>query len=980
MFRAPHGGGATVKGCGMYKDTLNLPATEFPMRADAARREPERLARWEKDDLYGRLRAARAGAPRFVLHDGPPYANEHIHLGTAFNKILKDLVVRSRAMLGFDVPFVPGWDCHGLPIEQKVDRELGPRKLAMSDLEVRAACRAYAEKFVAVQREEFMRMGGIGTWFQPYLTMSPRYEADIAVALGKFVEQGLLYRDRKAIRWCWHDKTALAEAELEYATKRDPEITVAFPAADAAAVRRAFGADGSTPVSFVIWTTTPWTIPSNLAIAVHPDAEYVLVRTDRGDLVLAEKLWRQALPAAGSASPIGRPARGAALVGQRYRHPLAPGLRAALPAGAKAFVVVPADYVTLDTGTGLVHTAPGHGEDDFRTGKVEGIPIVSPLDDAGRYTSEVAELAGVHVFDANPRVTAELERTGALLASGTGEHEYPHCWRCHKPVIFRATEQYFIALTPDAAPHAEIDLRKRALEEIEKATWLPEWGQARIYGMVENRFEWCVSRQRRWGSPITVLVCADEACQTVWPDGSDRDATRAFFANVEELFAAEGADAWYARPVSDFAPAGLACPKCGGSAWVKERDILDVWFDSGASHLAVCDNNRFPGLSWPADLYLEAHDQYRGWFQSSLLVGVVTHDAAPYRSVLVHGHVLDAQGKKMSKSLGNSVSPLDVTAKFGADVLRLWASSVDFREDMPFSQESMTRTADAYRKIRNTVRFLLSNLNGFDPAADAVPFDRLLPLDAHFLRRAKALARRIRDAYERYEFHTVYHALNNFCAVDLSAVYLDVLKDRLYCSHPSAPERRSAQTVLYRVARMLATAMAPVLAFTADEAWEHLPGEHSDAVLLETFDLLEDVPDDAEGDARFLKLLSLREEVNKELEVHRQRGEFGKSLEAALVLFAESAEGRADLARDLAACRVALEELCIVSQVEFSPERTPYQSASAAYEGLFVGVRKADGEACPRCWQVLPKTGHPEHPDLCGRCLKVVLALGSGSA
>ncbi len=961
----------------MYKDTLNLPATEFPMRADAARREPDRLARWGKGDLYGRLRAARAGAPRFVLHDGPPYANEHIHLGTAFNKILKDLVVRSRAMLGYDVPFVPGWDCHGLPIEQKVDRELGARKLAMSDLEVRAACREYAERFVSVQREEFMRMGGIGTWADPYLTMSPRYEADIAVALGRVVEQGLLYRDRKAIRWCWHDRTALAEAELEYATRRDPEITVAFPAADPAAVRALFGLGGDAPVSFVIWTTTPWTIPSNLAIAVHPDADYVLVRSAKGDLVLAARLWRQVL--GDGAEPLGASAKGAALVGQRYLHPLPQGWRAALPGGARAFVVVPADYVTLDTGTGLVHTAPGHGEDDFRTGKVEGIPIVSPLDDAGRYTAEVADLAGVHVFDANPKVTEKLAEAGALVASGTGEHEYPHCWRCHKPVIFRATEQYFIALTPDAAPHARIDLRRRALDEIDKASWLPQWGQARIHGMVENRFEWCVSRQRRWGSPITVLVCADEACQAVWPDGSDRDAVRAFFARVEELFAAEGADAWYARPVEDFAPAGLACPKCGGTAWVKERDILDVWFDSGASHLAVCDNGRFPGLSWPADLYLEAHDQYRGWFQSSLLVGVVTHGAAPYRSVVVHGHVLDAEGKKMSKSLGNSVSPLDLTAKYGADVLRLWASSVDFREDMPFSEESMTRTADAYRKIRNTVRFLLSNLNGFDPATDAVPPAKLLPLDAHFLRRAKALARRIRDAYERYEFHVVYHALINFCAVDMSAVYLDVLKDRLYCSHPASPERRSAQTVLYRTARMLATAMAPVLAFTADEAWERLPGGGSDFVLLERFDLLEDAPDDAEGDARFVKLLALREEVNKELEVHRQQGEFGKSLEAALVLFAQGAEGRARLAQDLSACRVTLEELCIVSQVEFSPERTPYQNASAAYEGLFVGVRKADGEPCPRCWQVLPKAGHPDHPELCGRCLKVVLALAAGA-
>jgi isoleucyl-tRNA synthetase len=957
----------------MYKDTLNLPATEFPMRADAARREPDRLARWREEDLYGRIRAAREGAPRFVLHDGPPYANEHIHLGTAFNKILKDFVVRSRAMLGFDVPFVPGWDCHGLPIEQKVDRELGPKKLAMSDLEVRAACRAYAEKFVGIQREEFRRLGGIGTWDEPYLTMSPRYEADIAVALGRVVEQGLLYRERKSIRWCWHDRTALAEAELEYQTRSDPEITVAFPAADPAAVRRAFGLSGDAPVSFAIWTTTPWTIPSNLAIAVHPEAEYVLVETDRGGLVAAAVLAPALLSAAKlSGRETGR-AKGSALLGLRYRHPLPQGWRAALPEGAKAFLIVPAAYVTLDTGTGLVHTAPGHGEEDFRTGKLEGIPIVSPLDAGGRYTSEVADLEGVHVFDANPRVTAELARAGALLAEGKGEHEYPHCWRCKNPVIFRATEQYFIALTEDAAPHARLDLRSRALEEIARATWVPNWGRARIAGMVENRFEWCVSRQRRWGSPITVLLCADESCRAIWPDGSDPAAARAFFARVEERFASEGADAWYARPVEDFAPAGLRCPRCGGTAWEKERDILDVWFDSGASHLAVCDNGRFPGLSWPADLYLEAHDQYRGWFQSSLLVGVVTHGAAPYRAVLVHGHVLDEKGRKMSKSLGNVIAPQNLIKEYGADVVRLWAASVDSREDMPVSKETLTRTAEAYRKIRNTVRFLLSNLGGFDPARDALRPADLLPVDAYVLRKTRALARRIEQAYRDYEFHVVYHALNNFCAVDMSAVYLDFLKDRLYCSRPSAPERRSAQTALDRIARMLATAMAPVLVFTADEAWEHLPGGADGGVHTHTFETLADLPEDGDADRAFARLFSLREEILKELEVHRQAGEFGKPLEAAVVLAGE----RAALDADLARCRTTLQELCIVSQAVADEAAVE----SKAYPGLRLGVRRAEGTTCPRCWQVWPEpAGHPDHPELCARCLDAVLAAGRGGA
>ncbi len=952
----------------MYKDTLNLPKTEFPMRADAARREPERLARWEKDDLYGKLRAARAGKPRFVLHDGPPYANEHIHLGTAFNKIVKDLIVRTRTMLGYDVPYVPGWDCHGLPIEHKVDRELGGKKQTMSDLEIRAACRAYAEKFVGIQREEFRRLGGWGTWDEPYLTMSPRYEADIAAALGKVVEQGLLYRDRKSIRWCWHCRTALAEAELEYHPRRDPEIWVAFPAADPAAVRRAFGLDGDAPVSFAIWTTTPWTIPANLAIAVHPDAEYVLLETERGGLIAAGALAAATIQAAGLHGESTGKVAGKALLGLTYTHPLPAGWRAALQDGASVFRVVAADYVTLDTGTGLVHTAPGHGEDDFRTGKVEGIPIVSPVDDAGRYTGEVADLAGVRVLEANPRVTAELERVGALLASGTGEHDYPHCWRCKQPVIFRATEQYFIALTPDATPHARIDLRAAALAEIHKAAWVPPWGEARIAGMVENRFEWCVSRQRRWGSPITVLVCANETCHAIWPDGGDRAAARAFFARIEEAFAADGADAWYARPVEAFAPAGLACPRCGGTGWRKENDILDVWFDSGASHLAVCDNHRFAGLSWPADLYVEAHDQYRGWFQASLLVGVVTHGAAPFKSVVVHGHVLDATGRKMSKSLGNVVSPLEITNKYGADALRLWAASVDFREDMPFSLESMTRIGESYRKIRNTLRFLLSNLYDFDPARHAVAADRLLPIDALFLRRGRELARRIEKAYRDYEFHVVYHCLNNFCNVDLSAVYLDFLKDRLYCSHPDDPARRSAQTVLWRLAHALTTAISPVLAFTADEVWEHLPGVTLPSVHFAELDLLEDAGETGDADAALGRVLALRDEVYRELEVHRQAGELGKGLEAAVALSGD----RAALDADLALGGVSLAELCIVSQT-IADEGTV---DSAAYQGLRFGVRRAEGIACPRCWQVhRDRTGDERHPDLCGRCLTVVLRL-----
>ena len=949
----------------MYKDTLNLPNTAFPMKAKAAKREPERLARWEQQRLYEKIRAARAGRPRFLLHDGPPYANDHIHMGTALNKILKDLVVRSRTMMGFDAPFVPGWDCHGLPIEHKVDRELGARKAGMDDLAIRAACRSYAERFVAVQKEEFRRLGCLGDWEHPYLTMAPRYEADIAKALGKVVEAGLLYRERKAIRWCWHCRTALAEAELEYQERRDPEITVAFPATDPQEVRRRFGTSGQGEVFFAIWTTTPWTIPSNLAIAVHPEAKYVLWRTAKGDLVVAQALQASLAQTLGLSGELVGELSGEALVGLSYRHPLPEGVRVKLPEGASVFRVVAADYVTLDTGTGLVHIAPGHGEEDFRTGKVWGLPVLSPVDEGGRYTAEVAELAGTHVFEANPRITELLRSSRALLASGEGSHDYPHCWRCRKPVIFRATEQYFIALTPDATPHARLNLRQEALAAIGQVTWVPRWGEERIAGMVANRFEWCVSRQRRWGSPINVLVC--NSCGRIWPHGADPEAARAFFAKVEEAFVREGADAWYAHPVRAFAPEGLACPGCGGREFRKEADILDVWFDSGASHFAVLDHGRFPGLGWPADLYLEGHDQYRGWFQSSLLVGVVTHGAAPYRAVVTHGHVLDAQGRKMSKSLGNAVSPMEVTEKYGADVLRLWVASVDFREDMPFSFDSMERVAESYRKIRNTLRFLLANLADFDPQRHAVPVGELAPLDAYFLRRGKRLAEKLLRAYESFEFHAVYHGVVNFCAVDLSALYLDILKDRLYCSHPHARQRRSAQTALWQLARMLVTFLAPVLPFTAEEAYEFLPGPRHPSVHLEEFVRLQELPEDPEQDRAMERLLAFREEVYRKLETLRRQGVAGKTGEAALWV----AGDRQALEADVARAGVDLAELFIVAQVLGGEGGDP----SETYPGLSFAVGRAPGVACPRCWRVLPPAGDEAHPDLCARCLPVVQAL-----
>jgi isoleucyl-tRNA synthetase len=815
-----------------------------------------------------------------------------------------------------------------------------------------------------IQREEFKRLGVLGTWEDPYLTMVPRYEADIAAAFGLVVEQGLLYRARKSIRWCWQCRTALAEAELEYQTKRDPEITVALPAADPAAVRRAFGLSGNSPVSFVVWTTTPWTMPSNLAVAVLPNADYGLYETPKSGLILAEALAPAVLASAKLEGKKTGQAKGAALLGLTYRPALPQRWRGTLDAGAKAFLVVGGDYVTLDTGTGLVHTAPGHGEEDFRTGKVEGLPILSPVDEAGRYTAQVADLSGQHVFEANPKVITELERAGVLLAQGTGEHEYPHCWRCKQPVIFRATEQYFIALTPDTTPHAKLDLRARALEEIGKAQWVPPWGQPRIAGMVENRFEWCVSRQRRWGSPITVLVCETPDCGTVWPSGADPEEIRRFFARVEEFFAKEGADAWYSRPVADFAPAGLKCPRCGGTEWRKEMDILDVWFDSGTSHYAVCDNHRYPGLSWPADLYLEGHDQYRGWFQSSLLVGVATHGRSPYRGVVTHGHVLSAEGEKMSKSLGNTLSPAELIKQYGADVLRLWVAQIDFRDDMPISKEIMARTAEAYRKIRNTLRYLLSNLSGFEPA-HRVPLEELKPVDRFMLHRLADMDRRVTQAYRDYEFHIVYHTLLGFCSVDLSAFYLDTLKDRLYCSGRDSLERRSAQTALYEIHAALLPLLAPILSFTAEEAYQALPTSEKESVFLtRQADRTAWLLPEASGKA-FDVLMDFRREVFLEIEKLRGAGQVGSSLECALAI--TQSKG---LSGALAALPLELDEFFILSRVQqgFADTVDSTWTSSAALLQTYFRVSISADEKCPRCWKrnVEPQT------ELCPRCRAVV--------
>ncbi len=926
----------------MYRTTLNLPKTPFPMRAKLPQREPERLARWKEMDLYGTIRKARRGAPVFVLHDGPPYANGHIHMGHALNKILKDIIVRSRTMMGFDAPYVPGWDCHGLPIEHQVDKKLGSKKREMSVAEIRRACREYAARFVEVQREEFERLGVLGTWDDPYLTMDFAYEARIASALHAFMLAGQVERGLKPVHWCTSCRTALAEAEVEYDDHTSPSITVAFELADDA--RAALEIPEGRPAAALIWTTTPWTLPANLAIALHPDFEYVVVEEDGGLWILAAELLEAVAGAAGWRDPrVVRTFRGTALEHAHYRHPLT----------GREGVFILGEHVTLEQGTGLVHTAPGHGAEDHVVGRRYGLEPFAPVDDGGRFTGEAGPWEGLHVLAANPGIVDALAEGGALVARGELAHSYPHCWRCKNPVIFRATPQWFIRMDRN-------ELRGKALRDLATVEWIPRWGEARIEGMIANRPDWCISRQRLWGVPITVLTC--RGCDTPVVD-------EAVFAHIRELFAARGADAWFELPPEDLVPPGFSCPGCGGTEFAKETDILDVWFDSGVSHLAVCDTERF-GLRWPADLYVEGQDQYRGWFQSSLLVAEGIKGSPPFRQVLTHGFVVDAEGRKMSKSLGNVITPQQLLRQYGADILRLWVAMVEFREDLRISEEIMTRNAEAYRKIRNTLRFLLANLADFDPGRHAVPLGDIDGLDAHMLRRARALARRVVDAYEAYELSTVFHRVLNFCTVDLSSLHLDVLKDRLYCDHPDDPRRRAAQTALWRIAGSLLTLLAPVLSFTADEAWELLPGTREASVHLALFDRLEDVPEDPDADTRWERLLALREAANRQLEELRRAERIGKSLEARAVIVGNPAA----LQDDLAACGADLAELLIVSDVVFgdSGEGEPLEP----YPGLSLRTEPWEAPTCARCWRrVDAPVEDPELPDLCPRCHHVVARL-----
>ncbi len=983
------------------KQTINLPKTNFAQKANLGQAEPARLKKWTELNLYHAIRAARAGAEPFILHDGPPYANADIHLGTALNKLLKDFVVKSRTMMGYDAPYVPGYDCHGLPIEQHVERALAKKGKKKNDLGVvsfRRACREHASDALKRQTRDFQRLGITGLWENPYLTMSNQYEAETARLFGRFVERGYAYKGLRPVYWCIHDQTALAEAEVEYREHTSPSVYVKFPLSEETIDGKAFkrevlgSEDDPRTIFFLIWTTTPWTLPANLGIAVNPNYEYAAIESGSEVYIVAAELVDVVAAKCGlSAAHVLARFPGARLDRLTARHAWLDRsslllLGAHVTLGGEADAETELDVsearersVTGKAGTGLVHTAPGHGHDDFVIGKSYGLEIYCPVDNAGRFTSEVEHFAGERVFDANPRIVEFMRERGALVFSEAYTHRYPHCWRCKNPVIFRATPQWFISLDAKAAePAVEQDedgrdlsnftenetavpqsLRAAALDAVGRVEWLPAWGETRMRNMQRGRPDWCVSRQRVWGVPIPVFYCA--SCNTEIADG-------AVIRRVADIFERETADAWYTREAKELLPEGFTCPGCNGAEFTKETDILDVWFDSGSSSVAVLEH--YPELRWPADVYLEGGDQYRGWFNSSLMVGLVAHDRAPYRTVITHGWVINVQGAKMSKSEGTGISPNEVVKDSGAEILRLWVAASDYQEDVRASDEILQRVADAYRKLRNTARFALGNLAGFDPARDLVPQNELPEIDRWALAELDAVIERALAGYKAYEFHTVYHALYNFCTVTLSARYFDIIKDRLYTAAPRSHSRRSAQTALYEIADALARLLAPILVFTADEIWENLPpvvAGHGDAqvgrlpsVHLADFPVVISGRRDEELRARWAGLFDVRDEVLRALEEARVAKLIGSGLEARVEIIAREpvysllAEYKAE----------ELRFVFIVSQVGVM------KTDDASAPPLRIMVARADGQKCERCWNYSTEVGKfNRYPTVCERCI-----------
>jgi isoleucyl-tRNA synthetase len=926
------------------KKTVNLPRTDFPMKANLPQMEPKLLARWEADNLYAKIRAARAGRPMYVLHDGPPYANGEIHLGTGFNKIIKDFVVKTKTMQGYDSPYVPGWDCHGLPIEAKVDSQLGTRKAHMTAVEIRAECRKYAAKYVDLQRRDFVRLGVFGRWQDPYLTMSPQYESIIAGAFVEFLDRGYVYKGLKSVNWCIHHRTALAEAEIEYENHNSTSIWVRFAlTSDAALIDPALA---GRKVYGLIWTTTPWTIPANVAIAFHPKFEYVAVEVGTDVYIVALELLKTVAEKLGWAdTKVIAGFKGAKLEGAIFRHPFLD----------RDSLGVLAEHVTLDQGTGAVHTAPGHGAEDFEVGAKYGLPVYCPVDPAGKiFHAEGAagrlpeELIGKTVWQANPIVNEILKSRGALLGEEKITHSYPHCWRCHNPTIFRATEQWFIGMDRN-------DLRARTLKAIQSVKWMPSWGDERMSNMIATRPDWCISRQRIWGVPIIIFYC--ENCQEPLTD-------RKVLDRVVALFAKETADAWYAHSAADLIGPAIQCSRCGHKEFRKETDILDVWFDSGSSHLAVLTPEN--GLPWPANMYLEGGDQYRGWFHSSLLVGVGLKGEAPYRECATNGWTLDEQGRAMSKSQGIGIHPDQVIPKHGADVLRLWASSVDFSEDVRLSDTILARLSEAYRKFRNTFRWALGNLSDFDPAIDSVSPAEMQEIDLWVLSRTETLVADCLASYQEFGFHKVYRAVYDFATTDLSAIYFDAAKDRLYTAAPKSRSRRSAQTAVHRITYALVRLIAPLLAFTTEEVWSYLrkPEGSPDSVHLALFPQAEELTAGFTAEQRsrlrnWDELIAVRDVVLKQLEVARQEKFIGAPLEARVRLKAGD-----KIYPLLEEYLNELPGLFIVSQVALD---------RAAGDDLSVEIERAQGEKCERCWKYTTDVGEdPDFPTVCAACKDAV--------
>jgi isoleucyl-tRNA synthetase len=938
------------------KKTINLPSTKFSQKANLSQAEPARLKKWDEMDLYGKIQEARKGSEQFILHDGPPYANDNIHIGTALNKILKDFIVKSAAMRGFASPYVPGYDCHGLPIEKYVEKALAKKGKSKNDLPVgvfRRICREHAAKALKSQTKDFQRLGVFGEWDNPYLTMSHEYESETARLFGKYLERGYVYKGLRPVYWCVHDQTALAEAEVEYREHTSPSIYVKFPLISPP--EQIDEALAGKEVFVLIWTTTPWTIPANLGITVHPEFEYSAIEANGEVYLIASELVKDL-----SEMFEFEDARELA----RFTGDKLDKLEARHPWIDRISILMNGEHVTLgesdaeteldvkeasgksaSVGTGLVHTAPGHGHDDFVIGKQYGLEVYCPVDNGGRFQADIEHFAGQQVFEANPNIVEHLRETGMLLYTEDYHHRYPHCWRCKNPVIFRATPQWFISMDIEAESGEKVSLRNKAAEEIKNVQWHPKWGEGRMENMIKGRPDWCVSRQRAWGVPIPIFYCT----------GCDEATAEAEIVyHVADIFAQETSDAWYNMEAGGLLPEGYKCKKCGGTEFSKETDILDVWFDSGSSCVAVLGTRE--NLHFPAEVYLEGGDQYRGWFNSSLMCGLAKHDRAPYKTVLTHGWVVDGEGKKQSKSIGNVTAPKEIIDKSGAEILRLWAAAVDYTEDVRCSDEILQRIVDAYRKFRNTLRYALGNLEGFDPVNDAVDYDGLEEIDRWALASLDKTIEKVLAGYKAYDFQKVYRTLYDFVTVTLSARYFDIVRDRLYISAPGSAARRSAQTAVYQIADALARLLAPVLAFTSDEAFENLPGQTLDSVHLAKFPTASGKNEDGLL-SRWERLFAIRDDVLKRLEEARNAKEIGSSLQAKVILTVDK-----ETMKFLLPYYEDLRYIFIVSQVEVHEE-----------DGFAVKIEPADGEKCERCWNFSTRVGDFEKfPTVCERCIEAL--------